>query len=842
MNNSEEQKEYYFQEERIFWSPVRRKLYDLIVLLLLLWGWIGVLSLIVVVRGRWQYGGILGAIFLGFVLIKRRYSDFFLEPRYFRKRRVNLARFLSPDAKQILADSVVISKKTGRDKYLTLCSLLLKDRTIRDALERLDITFEEIKDLQNRIIKLEESEKKREISEQEFCRQVARQALKEALTNKCQSIDKPSLLMALYELSEGQLEKIFSWYKINKTDLRIAFILSRLSKTPRARLISGLEEERKRIHPAEIKKVKVNRALTSRPTPLLDKYGVDFTDLARRLRIGIMIGHRDTYQAMVDLLARRDKRNILLVGPAGAGKETIVSYLAYNLVRDNVPSALRDFRLVKLPLSSLFSEFNTSLEVFNILTKIVQEFHYNRDIILYLPDFHNLKLLTQEQGGITALDILKPLINSTWIPIIGATSDKEYSRYLETDGFITSNFSLVRVEPVSTEEAIQILAYKSLDWESKEKIRVSYRAIKRATSLAVRYFSQIPLPSSAEAILTEALQGAKRQRKKIVTEQDIVNLVSVKTKIPLVAEDLQEKQKLLQLEKLIHQYLINQEEAVKLVANALRTYRAGLSTERKPIAVFLFVGPTGVGKTELAKTLARIYFGSEKTMIRFDMAEYQFRESLIQFIGSPDGKIEGALTEAVKKNPFSLILLDEFEKAHPDILNLFLSVFDEGRLTDNQGRVIDFTNTIIIATSNALSDYIKQEIEKGTPFQVLTERLKKKLTDYFRPELLNRFNEVVVFRPLSPENLKEIVKLKLSIFARSLRENKNIRIEFTDEVIEKIAQLGYNPIFGARPLNSVIRHFIKEPLAESILEDKIGRGSCAVFTIINGKIKLNKKK
>jgi len=376
-----------------------------------------------------------------------------------------------------------------------------------------------------------------------------------------------------------------------------------------------------------------------------------------------------------------------------------------------------------------------------------------------------------------------------------------------------------------------------LELKRKTKITISFKAIKRAVLLAQRFLTSIPLPSSAESLLTEALEGVRRKGKKIVCEQDVVDLVSSKTQVPLEVSSEQEREKLLNLEKLIHESLINQEEAVSLVSAALRQYRAGLISSKKPISSFLFVGPTGVGKTELAKVLAKIYFGSEETMIRFDMAEYQDRKSIYRFIGDPEGTMSGALTEAVKNNPFSLILLDEFEKAHPDVLNIFLAVFDEGRLTDNLGQVIDFTNTIIIATSNALSDFIKNEIEKGIHSQELSQTLKKKLTNFFKPELLNRFNEVIVFRPLTLENLKEIVKLKLNELSFALLKNKKIELSFDNSVIERLSQLGYNPIFGARPLDSVIRRYIKDNLASSILKKKVGIGAKVHFTLEKNEFK-----
>ena len=276
---------------------------------------------------------------------------------------------------------------------------------------------------------------------------------------------------------------------------------------------------------------------------------------------------------------------------------------------------------------------------------------------------------------------------------------------------------------------------------------------------------------------------------------------------------------------------------MKAVSQSLREYRSGLSRDGGPIAAFLFVGPTGVGKTELSKILARIQFGSEKLMARFDMSEYQTKESISRFIGSSDGKIAGSLTEAIIQRPYSLILLDEFEKAHPDILNLFLQVFDDGRLTDALGRTVDFSNTIIISTSNAHSDFIKTHIDAGTAMETIADELKKKLTQYFKPELLNRFSRIIVFKNLSPENIKAIAALQLKDLERVVGEGHGIVLEFSDEVVGRVAELGYDPAFGARPLRGVISDKIKSVLAEKILKSEIINGSSVKIILENGEIK-----
>ncbi|MGB9726493.1 MAG: AAA family ATPase [Minisyncoccia bacterium] len=834
-----EEKTLIFKDDYLFLSAFDRYLFKLFLNLFIIFGIIFSLSLIFLIGGRWLYLGILLFFFFAFILIKKNFSDNSLQKLSPKKKIINLSSYLSLNIKDLLVKTKNFALKNRVSFSLALLYLLLLDRFIEDSFYRIDLTEENLKEILKKILenKLDNDSELSDDSYVGFLKRIIGGAFYESLELKLESIDKEGLFLSLFSLNDSLVEKIFSYGHLEKNDVAVAFILNSLSKRKGMKVISGLSELKRT--PFKSKRINVNRALTSRPTPILDKYALDFTQLAEDYKIGIMVGHEEEYEILLNLLSRPDKRNILMIGPSGAGKETIVSYLAYNIIRDNVPPAIRDSRLYALSLVSLFADATSPEEVFNNLTMITKELEMNRDIILYLPDFHTFKLTQQQdKSGLNALDILKPIIFSLTIPIIAATTPENYHRYLEEDPSILENFSILRVKEITPLQAIKIMAYRSLEWEQKSKVKISYKAIKRAVNLAIRFYTNIPLPTSAQNILTEALEGAKRKNKKVLLEQDILDLVSVKTGIPLEVSEQKEKEKLLDLENIIHRYLINQEEAVQLVASALRQYRVGLASEKKPIATFLFVGPTGVGKTELSKTLARVYFGSEKTMIRFDMAQYQDRKSVYYFIGDPEGELDGELTEAVKSNPFSLILLDEFEKAHPEVLNLFLSLFDEGRLTDNKGQVIDFTHTIIIATSNALSEFIVEELDKKTEFKEITEKLKKRLVFYFKPELLNRFDEVVVFKPLSYTHLREIVILKLQELKSSLAFSKKIEINFSEEVIKKIAQLGYNPLFGARPLNAVIRHYIKESLAQIILKEEIEEGKKIEFVLEEGKIVL----
>ena len=368
------------------------------------------------------------------------------------------------------------------------------------------------------------------------------------------------------------------------------------------------------------------------------------------------------------------------------------------------------------------------------------------------------------------------------------------------------------------------MTYESLLLEEQAEVTISFGAVREAVKLAKKFVHTKFLPASAEELLKGALAKAEQTGDKTIGPDLVIQVAESVTHIPIHEASIGEAENLLRMEDIVHERMVDQEEAVKAVATALREYRSGLARKGGPIASFLFVGPTGVGKTELAKILADIQFGSEKMMTRFDMTEYQDKPSYVRFIGSPDGVTRGALTDAVMEKPYSLILLDEFEKAYPDILNLFLQVLDDGRLTDGLGRTVDFTNTIIIATSNAHSDIINDALGKGESMTDISEYLKTRLVDVFKPELINRFSKIIIFKNLGPEQLQSIALLNLNELAAAVKE-QGIFLDFDPEAVHQVAKMGYDPQFGARPLRRVIEEKIKAPLAEELLAKKIGKGA-----------------
>lgn len=736
---------------------------------------------------------------------------------------LNIAEFLTPKARNVLISVYDRSKFLSINPYLVLLEKLTNHQEIKGALIRMDVSLEEFSAMIDQQIKKSEKVKLNKTEIIKFIEDLTKEAVLRALETGGYFIGIKYLFTSLFYVKSEEVKKLFSFFNLEASDFESALIFSKYRRSfSRLRFLpatlGGFFARRSRRVAHRI----MNRAWTARTTPILDSFSVDFTDLARLEKVGFLIGHQQEFDRLLDVLSRPEKQNVLLIGEPGTGKETLIAHLAFLINRDEVSPNLFDKRLVSFSIGDLVSGVQAG-ELQERVNKIIREIISANNIILYIPDIHNLTKTSGEQF-LSAADVFIPAITQGICPVIGATYPKEFRNLIEAQTEFADAFEVIRIQEINEKEAVRIMVYDSLILEKEYNIIISFNAIKQAVKIAHRYFHQKPLPSSAQDFLREALADAKGKNEKVLTPEMVTLIAERKLKIPLRQAAGDEAQQLLNLEKTIHEKLIDQDEAVKAVSRALREYRAGLSKKGGSIAAFLFVGPTGVGKTELSKILTAIQFGSKEKMIRFDMSEYQDKQSFFRFIGSPDGKISGQLTEAVKISPYSLILLDEFEKAFPDILNLFLQVFDEGRLTDNLGSTIDFTNTIIIATSNAHSEFIKSEIEQGHSIEEISVELKKKLTDYFRPELLNRFSDIIVFKNLSPEDIRAIANLQLKELSLSLEENQGISLEFDESAISKIAELGYDPVFGARPLRQVISENIRGILADKILKQEIGRG------------------
>lgn len=736
--------------------------------------------------------------------------------------RFNAALAVSPRAFSVLEWSFERALVLGGDFVLYVLKRLLERKEIKAALVRMDADPKALSAKLDEYIATSQNKNNNRDSLIKEAEILTLAGFYQAAATRGEYIEPRDLFSGIGRLKNESVAKLFKLFEVDEGDLENALIFGEAAKRFGwlKRLPATLSGFIGR--PYKVRHRVMNRAWTARPTPFLDKFAEDLTDLARLERIGFLIGHEVEYDRMVDILARPGKPNALLVGEPGAGKGTLVAHLAYEITKDRVPPALFDKRLVKLDIGSLVAGAQEG-EVENRVKRILNEIVMAGNIILYIPDVHNL-LKTSGQLRMSAADVLLPAIKSSAFSVIGATYPREFKQLIEPNTEFAGAFEVIRVQELNEAEAVRFMVYDSIILENQYGLTITFGAVKEAVRLAHKYFRGKLLPSSAEDLLKEALADVSEKGKKILTPEDIVAVAEKRINVPIHKAGQEEAAQLLRLEEIIHERLVDQEEAVKEVAQALREYRSGLTRKGGPIAAFLFVGPTGVGKTELSKILAKIQFGSSEMMVRFDMSEYQDKQSIYRFIGSPDGSVSGSLTTAVLEKPYSLVLLDEFEKAHPDILNLFLQVFDDGRLTDNLGRTIDFQNTIIIATSNAHSDFIKTEIEKGAPIKQIAEALKKKLVDYFRPELLNRFSDIIVFKNLSLGDIEAISRINLADLANQVRESQGIDLSFDDSAVKQVAELGYDPVFGARPLRNVISDKIKAVLAEKILKGEISRG------------------
>jgi ATP-dependent Clp protease ATP-binding subunit ClpC len=816
-------KEFYFYDPRLKMTLAGRFLVrvlsSIVYLVMLISSVVFLISQIP--AARWF--GILLVLFL-IDYIANRQNSYRLISQMPRGKKINLEIFLLPKSFVLIERAYDKSLLQKTDFYLELLIQLLDVKNIKNGLKRLDVDAESFRQKTEEILK---STQGKEINSEESLKEIqvlVVEAFNRSLKNGSQFIKPQELFSALANLKDADLSRLFSLFSIDPGDLERALIFDSISGKffglrylPAA--IGGFI-----IGPTRIRHRIMNRAWTSRPTPNLDRYSTDFTDLARRGESGFLIGHQDEYSRLVDSISRPINPNAILIGDPSIGKEALISHLAYQIINDQVPQTIFDKRLVGIRIADLVAGANPE-DLQSRMQKIVQEISLAGNIILYIPEIHNL-LKTSGEAYLSAADALMPIIQNNAFPVIGTTYAREFKEYIEPRTDFLDVFEVIRVSEISPADAEKLLVYESLLLERQTKVTISFKAIKESVTLAKKYLHEKFLPASAEELLKDALMDAKRSGEKVLTADKVIEITEEKTKIPIHQFTNLEAGELLNLENIIHQRLIDQEEAVKAVSQAIREYRSGLAKKGGPIASFLFVGPTGVGKTELSKILAKIQFGSEDLMIRFDMSEYQDKQSFYRFIGSPDGKISGALTEAVTQKPYSLVLLDEFEKAFPDILDLFLQVLDDGRLTDNFDRVVDFQNTIIIATSNAHSDIINESLRSGESMDQIAGYLKTKLTDVFKPELLNRFSKIIIFKELSLDDVSKITDLNLADLA-DLAQQQGITLSFDPAVAKKIAQLGYDPAFGARPLRQVINEKLRSLLSEKILKGEVRKGSKA---------------
>lgn len=569
----------------------------------------------------------------------------------------------------------------------------------------------------------------------------------------------------------------------------------------------------------------LGRDFASGFTVTLDQYGIDWREIEKDNIFNEIEGHKKETEELEIVLTKSKFSNALLIGEEGVGKKSIVQALAQRCYLGTGPQELKDKRVVELDMVALVSRIQSQETLETTLDVIFQEVLASGNVILVVDDIDKFVAnRTQKAGEIDISVILSKYLSIPSFKFVGITTYEGLHRKLEEVPSFVEYFRKIEVSEVSEAETVKILQNLSAALEHQYHITIIYPSIREIINLSTRYFPSTPFPKKAIDILDEAATYLKTKKEYVLLPHHIADIVSSKTQIPIGKLEFQEKSVLMNLEKLIHEKIVDQEEAVESISIAMRRARAGIASKKRPMGVFLFLGPTGVGKTETAKALADIYFKGQEKIIRLDMSEFQDISDIPRLIGAVSPvEQQGLLTTSVRENPFSLVLLDEIEKAHPNILNLFLQVFDEGHITDGQGRKIIFTNTIIIATSNAGAPLIFKTVESGK--RIEREELLHWLFDkaIFKPEFINRFDATVIFNPLSKEHLMQIAQLMLGSLQKSLEE-KDIQLVITEPLKEKIVELSYKPEFGAREMRRVVQDKVENQVAQALLSDKIIRG------------------
>ena len=631
-------------------------------------------------------------------------------------------------------------------------------------------------------------------------------------------------------------------------------------------------------------------------TKTLDTYGRDLTASAKAGEIDPVIGREEEIQRVVQILCRRTKNNPVLIGEPGVGKTAVAEGLALKIANGEVPELLRDKRVVALDLNSMVAGAKYRGDFEERIKGVVEEIKNSNDVILFIDELHTIIGAGSAEGSTDAANILKPSLARGDFQVLGATTINEYKKYIEKDAALERRFQPVMVGEPSEEEAIQILKGLRDRYEAHHKVKITDEAIDAAVKLSSRYIADRYLPDKAIDLIDESASRVRLQsmtmpndvksiedkikeldkekesavasqdferaaklrdeqksmKEKLSTEkekwqdntkqggevtaEDIAKIVSDWTGVPVVQLTQEESQRLLNMEEILHKRVIGQDEAVKAISKAIRRGRVGLKDPKRPVGSFIFLGPTGVGKTELCKSLAQVMFGDENAMLRLDMSEYMEKHTVSKLIGSPPGYVGyeegGYLTDKVRRKPYSVVLFDEIEKAHPDVFNILLQILEDGRLTDSQGRTVDFKNTVIIMTSNVGARLItdKQnnslgfstEEEKEKSFEKIKDDVMGELKKMFRPEFLNRVDDIIVFNKLTQADIEKIAYNMLENLRNRLL-GLDIKISFTDEAVKAIAKEGYDEDYGARPLRRAIRSKIEDVLSEEILEGKISK-------------------
>jgi ATP-dependent Clp protease ATP-binding subunit ClpC len=760
------------------------------------------------------------------------------------------------------------------------------------VLESLDITVERVRAQVVRIVGSGEEVTSGQIPFTPRAKKVLELALREALSLGHNYIGTEHILLGLVRENEGVAARILLDFDADSEKIRNEVI--RMLSGPGGRRqgqSSGSGGSGSSGSPGEGKK----------SSKLLDQFGRNLTKLAAEGKLDPVVGRETEIERIMQILSRRTKNNPVLIGEPGVGKTAVVEGLAQRITNADVPELLKNKQIYTLDLAALVAGSKYRGEFEERLKKVMKEITQRGDIILFIDELHNLVGAGAAEGAIDAASILKPALARGELQTIGATTLDEYRKYLERDSALERRFQQIRVEEPSIDQTVEILKGLRDRYEQHHKVQITDEALKAAGELASRYIADRFLPDKAIDLIDEAASrmriksmtsppanrelesevettrrekeaaieaqefekaAALRDKERKLTnkkhefekewesgesgerpsigEEEIADIVSMWTGIPVFKLTEAETQKLMRMEEELHKRVIGQHPAVEVISKAIRRSRAGLKDPKRPTGSFIFLGPSGVGKTELARTLAEFLFGDDDSMIRIDMSEYMEKHAVSRLVGSPPGYIGydegGQLTEAVRRKPYSVLLLDEIEKAHPDVFNILLQILEDGRLTDAQGRTVDFRHAIVIMTSNIGAAEIARNTplgfavsddETGITYEDMKNRIMGELKKVFRPEFLNRIDDVIVFHKLQKEEIKQIVELLLLRIRESMAE-RELQLELTDPAKDLLVEKGWDPSMGARPLRRAIQRYIEDPLADFVLREQLTPGATVV--------------
>jgi ATP-dependent Clp protease ATP-binding subunit ClpC len=756
------------------------------------------------------------------------------------------------------------------------------------VLESLDITVERVRAQVVRIVGSGEEVTSGQIPFTPRAKKVLELALREALSLGHNYIGTEHILLGLVRENEGVAARILLDFDADSEKIRNEVI----------RMLSGPGGRRQSGQGAAAGATGA-QGEGKKSSKLLDQFGRNLTKLASEGKLDPVVGRETEIERIMQILSRRTKNNPVLIGEPGVGKTAVVEGLAQRITNADVPELLKGKQIYTLDLAALVAGSKYRGEFEERLKKVMKEITQRGDIILFIDELHNLVGAGAAEGAIDAASILKPALARGELQTIGATTLDEYRKYLERDSALERRFQQIRVDQPTTEETVQILKGLRDRYESHHKVEITDEALEAAAELADRYISDRQLPDKAIDLIDEAasrmriksmtsppiyreleeeieetrrakeaaieaqefekaanlrdqerkLTNRKREleeqwergegehERPAIGEEEIADIVSMWTGIPVFKLTEAETQKLMRMEDELHKRVIGQSQAVEVISKAIRRSRAGLKDPKRPTGSFVFLGPSGVGKTELARTLAEFLFGDEDAMVRIDMSEYMEKHAVSRLVGSPPGYIGydegGQLTEAVRRKPYCVLLLDEIEKAHPDVFNILLQILEDGRLTDSQGRTVDFRHAIVIMTSNIGAQEIARNTplgfavsddETGITYEDMKNRIMGELKKVFRPEFLNRIDEVVVFHKLTKEEIKTIVELLLRRIRESLAE-RELQLELTEDAKDLLVDKGWDPSMGARPLRRAIQRYIEDPLADFVLRAELIPGA-----------------